>query len=202
MARLKAVILVSGRGSNLQALIESCRDPHFPVIIDLVLSNNPEAYALERAKAAGIKTIILNHHHFSDRSAFDQSLHKILCEHQIDLICLAGFMRLLTADFVTQWPQKIINIHPSLLPAFKGLHTHKRALEAGVKIHGCTVHFVTPDLDDGPIIAQSAISVFDDDTEDSLAARVLEEEHRLYPQCLKLIGEGRFILKDRRIISL
>ena len=191
MIRKRVAILISGRGSNMAALIEAANAPDYPAEIALVVSNIPEAAGLARASAAGITTAVLDHKRFDkDRAAFDAALQRILDEHRIDLICLAGFMRLLTAEFAQRWSGRMINIHPSLLPAFKGLNTHARALAAGAKTHGATVHFVVPELDAGPIVAQESVPVLPGDTPDSLAARVLEVEHRIYPLALKRVAEG------------
>jgi phosphoribosylglycinamide formyltransferase-1 len=175
----------------MEALIEAAKDPEFPAEIRLVVSNNPGAGGLERAAAAGIETSVLDHRGFDTRDAFENALHHILRGAGIELVCLAGFMRLLTDTFVDRWHDKLINIHPSLLPAFPGLHVHERAIEAGTRFSGCTVHFVRPAMDDGPIIGQAVVAVFGDDTPDSLAARVLVQEHRLYPLSVRLLAEGR-----------
>lgn len=196
--RKKVGVLVSGRGSNLQALLDAARDPVFPAEIALVISNVPGAYALERAAAAGVPGRVIPHKSFASREEFDAAVDTALRGAGIEIVCLAGFMRLLTPGFVGGWAGRMINIHPSLLPSFKGLHTHRRALEAGVKLHGCTVHLVTPDLDDGPILVQAAVPVLPDDDADSLAARVLELEHRAYPLALKLVAEGRVALDGPR----
>jgi len=188
---LKVAVLISGRGSNLQALLDACAQPGFPATIVRVISNVADATGLERARQAGVATEVINHKAYPSREAFDAALDAAIRASGAELVCLAGFMRLLTPGFTESWRDRMINIHPSLLPSFKGLHTHRRAIEAGVKLHGCTVHFVTPDLDDGPIIAQAAVPVQDGDDEDSLSARVLTAEHRIYPLALKLIGEGR-----------
>lgn len=189
--KLKVGVLVSGRGSNLQALIDACADPAFPVEIVHVLSNVAGAYALERAEKAGIATSVLSHRDFDGRDSFDAALDARLRDVGVEFVCLAGFMRLLTEGFVGKWQDRLINIHPSLLPSFKGLHTHERALELGVKVHGCTVHFVRPATDEGPIIVQAAVPVLPGDTPDTLGARVLEQEHRAYPLALRLVAEGR-----------
>lgn len=189
--KLKVGVLVSGRGSNLQALIDACADPAFPAEIVHVLSNVADVYALERAAKAGIATSVINHRDFDGREAFDAAVDARLREVGVEFVCLAGFMRLLTEGFVTKWQDRLINIHPALLPAFKGLHTHERALEMGVKVHGCTVHFVRPATDEGPIIVQAAVPVLPGDTPDTLGARVLEQEHRAYPLALRLVAEGR-----------
>jgi len=188
---MKVGVLISGRGSNLQALLESCADPAFPAEIALVISNVTEARGLDRARAAGVTTLVINHKDFTSRETFDAEMDGALRAAGIELVCLAGFMRLLSVGFVESWQGRMINIHPSLLPAFKGLRTHAQALAAGVKLHGCTVHYVTPALDDGPIIAQGAVPVLAGDTEEDLAARVLAVEHRLYPLALKVIAEGK-----------
>ena len=190
-AKVKVGVLISGRGSNLQALLDACADPAFPAGIALVISNVAGAQGLERATQAGVPTLVINHKDFPSRAAFDARMDEALRAAGIELVCLAGFMRLLSDGFVEGWHGRMINIHPSLLPSFKGMHTHAQALAAGVKLHGCTVHYVTPALDDGPIIAQAAVPVLEGDTEESLAARVLEVEHQLYPAALKLVAEGK-----------
>ncbi len=201
MARKRAAILISGRGSNMASLIEAARDASYPAEIVVVVSNEPAAEGLARAASAGIATAIVDHRPFGkDRAAFERALHELLVAKNIELVCLAGFMRLLTPWFVQQWQGHLINIHPALLPAFKGLDTHARALAAGVKQHGATVHFVVPEMDSGPIIAQAAVPVRAGDTEAALAARVLEIEHRIYPQALKLLAEGRLKIVDGRCL--
>lgn len=189
--KLKVGVLVSGRGSNLQALIDACADPAYPVEIVHVLSNVAGVYALERAEKAGIPTSVLSHRDFDGRVAFDAALDAHLRSVGVEFVCLAGFMRLLSEGFVAGWQDRMINIHPSLLPSFKGLHTHERALDMGVKVHGCTVHFVRPATDEGPIIVQAAVPVLSGDTPDTLGARVLEQEHLAYPLALRLVAEGR-----------
>jgi phosphoribosylglycinamide formyltransferase 1 len=197
MSRKRVAVLISGRGSNMAALIEAAKDKNYPAEIALVVSNRPDAGGLAIARSAGIATEIVDHTAFGkDRAGFDAALQAQLTSHHIELVCLAGFMRLLTNEFVGQWRDRMINIHPSLLPAFKGLDTHKRALEAGAKIHGATVHFVVAELDSGPIIAQGAVAVHADDTEETLAARVLAVEHRIYPLALKLVAQGRVRIVD------
>jgi phosphoribosylglycinamide formyltransferase-1 len=191
MARLKVGVLISGRGSNLQALIDACAQAGFPAEIVLVVSNNVSAHGLERAHAAGIATKVIDHRSFAGREAFDVAIDAALRRAEVQLVCLAGFMRLLTPGFVEWWRDRIINIHPSLLPSFKGLHSHERALEAGVRLTGCTVHFVRAEMDDGPIIVQAAVPVHAGDDAERLAARVLAAEHRIYPLALRLIAEGR-----------
>lgn len=199
MSRKRVACLISGRGSNMAALIEAAKAPDYPAEIVLVVSNVAGAGGLATASAAGIATATVDHKTFGkDRAAFERALQDTLAQHRIDLVCLAGFMRLLTPWFVGQWPNRILNIHPALLPSFKGLDTHARALEAGVKVHGATVHFVVPEMDSGPVIAQGAVPVKDDDTETSLAARVLAVEHRIYPLALRLVAAGRVTVAGNR----
>jgi phosphoribosylglycinamide formyltransferase-1 len=194
MARVKVGVLVSGRGSNLQALLDACAAPDFPAEIALVISNVAGAYALERATAAGVPTQVIEHKPFPSRDAFDAALDAALRRAGVEIVCLAGFMRLLTPGFTEAWRDRLINIHPSLLPSFRGMHTHERAIAAGVRVHGCTVHIVRPELDDGPIIVQAAVPVLEGDTPDALAARVLEQEHRIYPLALRLLAEGKAVV--------
>jgi phosphoribosylglycinamide formyltransferase-1 len=190
MAKKRVAVLISGRGSNMASLIAAARDDSYPAEIALVLSNRPDAPGLANAKSQGITTAVVDHAHYGkDREAFERALQDVLTAHRIDLVCLAGFMRLLTPWFVGQWQGRMLNIHPALLPAFKGLHTHERALEAGVKTHGASVHFVSPEMDSGPIIVQAEVPVLPGDTPDTLAARVLEAEHRIYPQALRQVAE-------------
>ena len=192
MQRKRVAVLISGRGSNMAALIEAAKDKDFPAEIALVLSNRPDVGGLGVARAAGIATDVVDHAAFGkDRAAFDRALQAVLEKYRIDIVCLAGFMRLLTPGFVAQWPERMLNIHPALLPAFKGLDTHKRALAAGAKMHGATVHFVVAEMDAGPIVAQGAVAVHTGDSEAALAARVLAVEHRIYPAALKLVADGR-----------
>ncbi len=191
MSRKRVGVLISGRGSNFAALIAAARQPDYPADIALVVSNRPNAAALVRAAEAGITTAVVDHKAFPDRPAFEEELDRGLQTAGIEILCLAGFMRVFTDWFVTRWSGRMLNIHPSLLPSFRGTDTHKQALAAGVLIHGCTVHFVTLDLDAGPIVAQAAVRVLPGDTEESLAARVLAEEHRLYPLALRLVCEGK-----------
>ncbi len=194
--RRRVGVLISGRGSNLQALIDAAADPAYPAEIAVVISNRPGAQGLERASAAGIETLTLNHRDYTGRPAFEAALTEALEARGVELVCHAGFMRVVTAGYVEHWRDRLINIHPSLLPAFPGLDTHARALAAGVKLHGCSVHFVREAVDQGPIIGQAAVPVLPDDDADRLAARVLAAEHRLYPLCLKLVAEGRVTLVD------
>jgi phosphoribosylglycinamide formyltransferase-1 len=201
MSRKRVAVLISGRGSNMAALIEAAKTNDYPAAIALVVSNIPGAGGLATARAAGIATEVVDHTKYGkDRVAFERALQAVLEQHRIDIVCLAGFMRLLTPWFVGQWQGRLLNIHPALLPAFKGLDTHKRALEAGAKIHGATVHFVVPEMDAGPIIAQGAVMVRADDTEASLAARVLAIEHKIYPLALKLVAEGRVRVENGRCL--
>jgi phosphoribosylglycinamide formyltransferase-1 len=192
MSRKRVAVLISGRGSNMTALIAAAKQPDYPAEIALVVSNRPEAGGLVTARHDGIATEVVDHKPFGkDRAAFENAIQSVLEKHRIDIVCLAGFMRVLTADFVNRWYGRMLNIHPALLPAFKGLDTHRRALEAGVKEHGATVHLVVPDMDSGPIVLQGAVDVRPGDTEAELAARVLTVEHRIYPEALKMLAEGR-----------
>ncbi len=196
----KVVILISGRGSNMRALIDACAEEDYPAEIVKVISNRPEAPGLEIAAKAGLPAIVIDHKAYPSREAFESDLHQAIVEADADLICNAGFMRLLTATFVEKWRDRQLNIHPSLLPAFKGLHTHERALEAGVRISGCTVHFVRTDMDSGPIIAQAAVEVLADDTPDRLAARILKAEHRLYPMALRMVASSEVRVVGDRVV--
>ncbi len=200
MSRRRVAILISGRGSNMVSLIEAARAPGFPAEIALVLSNRPDAGGLERAREAGLATVAVDHKEYPTREAFEQAMDDALRSHGIDFICLAGFMRVLTDWFVERWSGRMVNIHPSLLPLFRGTHTHRRALEEGMLVHGCTVHFVVPELDAGPIIAQAVVPVVPGDTEESLAARVIVQEHRLYPQALRMICDGSARLENGRVV--
>lgn len=191
MARRRVAILISGRGSNMTALIEAASAKDYPADIVLVISNIAGAGGLARASDAGIETATVESKPFGkDREAFERKLHDVLIAHNIELVCLAGFLRLLTPWFVRQWEGRMLNIHPALLPSYRGLHTHERALADGVKIHGATVHFVVPEMDSGPIVMQGAVAVHDDDTPDTLAVRVLGVEHRIYPDALRLVASG------------
>lgn len=191
MSRLRLGVLISGRGTNLQALIDACADPGFPAEIVLVLANVPGAAGLDAASRVGIATATIDHKAFSGREPFDAALTETLEAAGVELVCLAGFMRLLTPGFVGHWRDRLINIHPSLLPAYPGLDTHARALADGVRFAGCTVHFVRTECDVGPIILQAAVPVAADDTPETLAARVLESEHRIYPEAVRLIATGQ-----------
>ncbi|AVF05337.1 MAG: phosphoribosylglycinamide formyltransferase [Devosia indica] len=191
MTRKRVAILISGRGSNMAALIEAAKAPDYPAEIVGVLSNRAAAAGLETAAAAGIATASLAQSKFPSRDMFEDTMTQILESWEVDYVCLAGFMRILGEDFVNRWLGRMVNIHPSLLPAYKGLHTHERALADGVSEHGCTVHFVTPGLDEGPAILQARIPVFAGDTPDTLAERLLVEEHRIYPEALRLLASGQ-----------
>ncbi len=199
MARLKVGVLISGRGSNLAALAAACAGEGFPAAIALVLSSDPAAAGLGHARAAGLAADAVDYRRFADRAAFEAALTDRLEAAGVELVCLAGFMRRLTPGFVARWHNRAINIHPSLLPAFRGLNTHERALAAGVRLHGCTVHFVRPELDEGPIVMQAAVPVLPDDTAERLAARVLVQEHRIYPAALRLIAEGAVAVEGERV---
>ncbi|MCP4043002.1 MAG: phosphoribosylglycinamide formyltransferase, partial [Gammaproteobacteria bacterium] len=188
--KLPIVVLISGRGSNLQAIIDSSLEGG-PIEIRAVISNQPDAFGLERARRAGIPTAALQHTDFPSREAFDQALRGLIDGYSPDLVVLAGFMRILTPGFVNHYLGRMINIHPALLPAFPGLHTHRRALEAGVREHGVSVHFVTEEVDGGPVITQAKVPILPGDTEELLAARVLEQEHRIYPEAIRWFAEGR-----------
>ncbi|WP_029003945.1 phosphoribosylglycinamide formyltransferase [Azorhizobium doebereinerae] len=198
--RKRTAVLISGRGSNMAALVKAAQDPDFPAEIALVLSNRADAAGLDFAREHGIETLVLSHRDFADRIAFDAALDANLRIAGIEIICLAGFMRLLTPWLVERWRDRMINVHPSLLPSFKGLDTHARALGAGVRVHGCTVHFVRAEMDEGPIILQAAVPVRGDDTPDALAARVLEQEHVIYPKGLALLASGRLKVENERTV--
>jgi len=194
-------VLISGRGSNLQALIDACAAPDFPAKIVLVVSNVPEAQGLVRAELAGIPTATINHKDYPSREAFDAALDEALNAEEVELLCNAGFLRLHTEGFVANWLNRHLNIHPSLLPAFKGLDTHARVLAAGVTITGCSVHFVRHEMDSGPIVAQAAVPVQPGDSEESLSARVLQAEHRLYPHALKLVAGGLIRIQGDSVVG-
>ena len=198
--RKRVAILISGRGSNMAALIGAAREADFPATIVGVISDRPDAAGLRAAEAAGIPGVVVERRGFADKQAHDTAIDATLAGFGAEIVALAGYMRLLGAAFVERWQGRMINIHPSLLPGFKGLDTHRRALDAGVRIHGCSVHFVTADMDGGPLIAQAAVPVLADDTEASLAARVLKAEHRLYPKALALVCEGRARMEAGRAV--
>jgi len=201
MARKRVAVLISGRGSNMASLIEAAKAPDYPAEIALVVSNRPDAAGLELARKVGVPSTVVDHRpHGKDRAAFERVLQQALDEQHIELICLGGFMRLFTADFVLHWHGRMLNIHPALLPSFPGLDPHGQALRAGVRISGATVHFVIPETDAGPIIAQAAVPVREGDTADMLAARVLAVEHRIYPLALKLVAQGRVQIMDGRCV--
>ncbi|ADE14048.1 phosphoribosylglycinamide formyltransferase [Nitrosococcus halophilus Nc 4] len=197
--RLPLVILISGRGSNLQAILEQSRSGQLPVEIRAVISNRPQAQGLERAQRAGIETRVLDHRQYPNREAFDLALMKVIDRYAPELVVLAGFMRILTAEFVRHYQGRLMNIHPSLLPNFPGLDTHRRALQAGKREHGASVHFVTNKVDGGPIILQARVPIYPGDTPDTLAARVLEEEHRIYPEAIRAFAEGKIRLEEERV---
>ena len=200
MTKKRVAILISGRGSNMAALIAAAKAPDYPAQIALVFSNVETAKGLDIARAAGIATKVISHKAFATREDFDAAIDAALREANIDLVCEAGFMRIHSEGFVRGWEGRMLNIHPSLLPAFKGVKVHEQALAAGVKVSGCTVHFMVPELDAGPIIAQAAVPVLPGDTPETLAARVLAEEHKLYPAALKLVAEGKVVLRDGRAV--
>ena len=198
--RQRTAVLISGRGSNMQALLAAARAPNYPASIALVISNRPDAAGLDFAREAGVTAIAIDHKSFQTRADFDAEIDRTLHHHTIELVACAGFMRILTADFLHAWAGRIINIHPALLPLYKGLDTHARALADGVRVHGCTVHYVVPEIDSGPIIAQAAVPVLGDDSAESLAARVLEAEHRIYPMALALVAGGHARLQGGKVV--
>lgn len=199
MTKMRVGILISGRGSNMMSLIDAARATDYPAEIVIVISNRPNAGGLAKAREAGIPTVVIDHKEYATRMAFEAKLHQALLDAQVDLICSAGFMRMLTGGFVDRWKNRQLNIHPSLLPSFPGLDTHDRALREGVRIHGCTVHFVRLEMDTGPIVAQAGVAVMPGDTPDTLAARVLETEHKLYPHALRLVASGAVRVQDEDI---
>ena len=199
-ARKRVGVLISGRGSNLSALIEACKKPSYPAEITVVISNRPDAAGLDIATKSGIATRVIDHKNYPSRETFEADLNAALRAANVDIICNAGFMRLLTKGFVEAWRDRQLNIHPSLLPAFKGLDTHERVIAAGEKISGCTVHFVRTQMDAGPIISQAEVPVLAADTPDDLAARVLQAEHKLYPQALELVASGSARVEGERVI--
>ena len=198
----RTAILISGRGSNMTSLVEAARAPNYPAEIVIVISNRPEAPGLAFAKAQGIATAAIDHKAFKSREAFEAELQKALLAAKVELVALAGFMRLMTPAFVASWQNRMINIHPSLLPSFKGLHTHERAIEAGVRIAGCTIHYVSAGMDEGPIIAQAAVPVLSGDTAETLGARVLAAEHRAYPAALALVAAGKVAIEGEKVVIL
>ena len=200
MRKLPIAVFISGSGTNLQALIDAASQPDYPAEIKAVISNRPDAYGIERAKAAEIPVHLVDHKNFDSREAFEAEIQSVLSLYTVDLICLAGFMRILTADFVNSWRDRMINIHPSLLPSYKGLDTHARALEDGVRFAGCTIHYVRPEMDNGPIIMQAAVPIAAQETVTSLADKIHTEEHRMYPAAVRMIAEGHVRVSGRRVI--
>ncbi|MBL4837038.1 MAG: phosphoribosylglycinamide formyltransferase [Kordiimonadaceae bacterium] len=200
MAKLRLGVMISGGGTNLQSLIDACADTDFPAEITVVISNRPLAKGLERATLAGIDAVAIDHKEYEDRELFEDAVNMCLKEHRVQLVCLAGFMRILNTSFVNRWKDRMVNIHPSLLPSYKGLHTHARAIEDGVRFAGCTLHFVRPDLDNGPIIMQAVVPVDIDETEESLAAKILPYEHKMYPQAVRLIAERKARVSGNRVV--
>lgn len=199
---LRLGVLVSGRGTNLEAIADACESGRIPARVVVVISNRPDAYALERARSRSIPTRVIDHRKFPDRESFDRAVVEELKRHRVDLVCLAGFMRILSPYFVAQYRNRILNIHPALLPAFKGLYgerVHEAVILSGAKFSGCTVHFVTEDVDGGPIILQAIVEVSPDDTPETLAQRVLKEEHRIYPEAIRLFAEGRLEIEGNRV---
>ena len=188
---IRLVVLISGNGSNLHAIIDNIANQNLPAQIVAVISNKADAYGLERAKKAGIEQHVLSHKGFSDRQQYDLALKNLIDGYQPDLIILAGFMRILSNEFVEHYLHKMMNIHPSLLPKYKGLNTHQRVIDAGDKEHGCSVHFVTPELDDGPVILQAKVKIEDNDTAETLAERVHQQEHLIYPEAIRLFAENK-----------
>lgn len=200
MSRVRTAVLISGRGSNLSALIDATKAADYPAEIALVISNKPDAGGLAVAKEAGVPTKIIPHQNYPSREEFDAAIDAALREANVKLVCEAGFMRIHSEWFAKRWEGRLLNIHPSLLPAFPGIRVHQQALDAGVKISGCTVHFVVAALDSGPIVAQAAVPVQLDDTPQTLAARILEQEHHLYPTALRFLASGTIMLKDNKCV--
>lgn len=200
MRKTRCVVLISGRGTNLSAILKAAAAPDYPAEIVAVISNKEDAKGLMLAQEAGVATEVVPSLGVTDREVYDQALLAAIDRHEPDLVILAGFMRILTPNFVSHYANRMINIHPSLLPSFTGMHTHQRALDAGVHVHGCTVHFVTAELDHGPMIAQAAVPVYADDDAAKLAARVLKEEHRIYPAAVRWFAEGRLKVMGQRVL--
>jgi len=200
MTKLRLGVMISGSGTNLQSLIDACTAADYPAEIMVVISNRPDAGGLNRAEKAHIPTVVIDHKNYEDRADFENALHDCLKDHKVQLVCLAGFMRLLNADFVNRWRDRMINVHPSLLPSYKGLHTHERAIEDGVRFAGCTLHFVRPEMDNGPILMQAAVPVDDGETSETLAAKVLTYEHKLYPAAVRMIAEGKTRVSGHKVI--
>lgn len=199
MRKLRLGVMISGSGTNLQALIDACTAADYPAQIQVVISNRPDVRGLDRAAQAGLTAVTIDHKDFDDKESFEDAVHQCLSDHDVELVCLAGFMRLLTSTFVNRWRDRLINIHPSLLPSYKGLHTHARALEDGVRFHGCTIHYVRPEMDNGPIIMQAAIPIATDETEESLIAKTLTYEHKMYPAAVRLIAEGKVRVAGNKV---
>ncbi|MEZ4598926.1 MAG: phosphoribosylglycinamide formyltransferase [Syntrophotaleaceae bacterium] len=197
--KLRLAVLASGGGTNLQAIIDRCREGELDAEIVLVISNKPDAGALERARKAGLPEVCLDHRLFSDRLAYDRALIASLRQAEAELVVLAGYMRLLSEEFLQAFPNRILNIHPALLPAFPGIRAQRQALEYGVRVAGCTVHFLDSGVDTGPIVLQAAVPVLEGDSEESLSQRILREEHRIYPQAIQLYAEGRLHIEGRRV---
>ena len=199
MKKIRLGVLISGRGSNLQAIIDASAREEVPAEVVVVISNNPEAYGLERARRHNIPAVVIDHRKFKDKNTYELEMVKVLKEYQVDLVCLAGYMRIVGPVLLEHYRGRMMNIHPALLPSFPGLHAQKQALDYGVKISGATVHFVDEGCDTGPIIIQAAVPVLEDDTEETLSARILEQEHKIYPQAIKLFAEGRLKIEGRRV---
>jgi phosphoribosylglycinamide formyltransferase-1 len=200
LKKLNLCVPISGNGSNLQALIDACANPEYPARIGLVISNKASAGGLNRAKKAQIPTLVVDHKAYPTRTSFEQVMTRAMKENRTELICLAGFMRLLSNEFCNHWRDRMINIHPSLLPSFKGLNVQQAAIDAGVRFSGCTVHYVRKEMDAGPIIVQAAVPLLSDDVADELAARILIEEHKIYPYAVRLIAEGRVQIENERAL--
>jgi len=198
-SKKQVAVLISGSGSNLQALIDAAQSSDYPAEIVLVISNRPDAYGLERAAKAGIKNVVIDHKNYPSRTEFEATLHDELSKQAVDIVCLAGFMRILNAEFVEKWQEKMINIHPSLLPSYKGLNTFQRALDDGVRFAGCTIHYVVPEMDAGPIIMQAVVPIQNDETPDSLRVKIQAKEHQMYPSALKLVAQGRASVVSGRV---
>jgi phosphoribosylglycinamide formyltransferase-1 len=196
----RTAILISGRGSNMRSLVEAARAPDYPAKVVVVVSNRPDAAGIAWAVEQGLPAAVIDHKDYASRADFERALQSVLESHDVELVALAGFMRLMTPQFVGRWHDRMINIHPSLLPSFKGLHTHEQAIAAGVKIAGCTVHFVRAEMDAGPIIAQAAIAVLGSDTAETLAARILEAEHQVYPAALRLVAAGDARCEGEKVV--
>ena len=197
---LQVGVLISGRGSNMVSIAEACASEDFPAEVCVVISNNPKAAGLEKAASMGIATAVVDHHGFETKADFELAVQEALEEHGVELVCLAGFMRVLSPDFCETFEGRLLNIHPALLPSFPGLNVQQAAIDYGVKFSGCTVHFVTAEVDAGPIVLQAVVPIEQDDTEDTLAARILEQEHVIYPEAVRLYGERRIELEGRRVL--